>query len=166
MAEIIIDFEGCLQGGIREIGIIKTQNLEIVDALDFPSLESSEINGILMEAFEEPPAFLIAHNVQTEKNLIREYMPYPAGKLESGKFRWGPWLDTLTAYRTLYPSLKDFSLGSLVSAFIEEKELRTLAEKMCEKGRNKPHCALFDALCTLLLTKRLSGLVDLKGFIK
>ena len=167
MSEVIIDFEGCLQGGIREIGIIKTSDLEISNIWDVTIKEKQDVTNTLLAAFEEKPNYIVAHNAQIEKNLIREYLPYPKFEESNDKrFLWGPWLDTVTAYRTLYPSIKDYSLGHLTSTFIEAKKLNALANKICEEKKRKAHFALYDAACTLMLVKRIAELVDLNGFIK
>jgi DNA polymerase III alpha subunit (gram-positive type) len=167
MREVIIDFEGCLQGGIREIGIIETNDLEIAKTWDITIKEKQDVRSALLNVFEQMPDYIIAHNVQIEKNLIKDYLPYPKFKKGSGNdAHWGPWLDTLTTYRTLYPSMKDFSLESLTSAFIDTKQLNELAEKLCKKDKIKAHFALYDALCTLMLVKRIAKQVDLAGFIR
>ena len=167
MREVIIDFEGCLQGGIREIGIIETDNLEITNAQDITIHEKGEVTNVLLKVFEEKPNYIVAHNAQIEKNLIKGYLPYP--KFEKGRgpyARWGPWLDTLTAYRTLYPSVKDYSLENLTSTFIDAGRLDELVASLCHEEKRKPHFALYDAICTLMLVRRIAKLVDLSGFVE
>jgi len=167
MREVIIDFEGCLQGGIREIGIIETDNLEITNAQDITIHEKDEVTNALLKLFEEKPNFIVAHNAQIEKNLIKGYLPYP--KFEKGRGRytlWGPWLDTLTAYRTLYPSIKDYSLEHLTSTFIDARQLDELVASLCHEEKRMPHFALYDAICTLMLVRRIAKLVDLAGFVE
>ena len=167
MREVIIDFEGCLQDGIREIGIIETNDLEITNTWDGTIMEKNDVTDTLLAVFEEKPNYIVAHNAQIEKNLIREYLPYPKFEGRDGtNAHWGPWLDTLTAYRTLYPSIKDYSLEHLTSTFIETGELNTCAKNLCDEKKCKAHFALYDATCTLLLVKRIAKLVDLGGFIR
>ena len=166
MREVIIDFEGCLQGGIREIGIIETNDLEIADTWDITIKEKHDVTNALLTVFEEKPNYIVAHNAQIEKNLIREYLPYPKFEERNGtNANWGPWLDTLTAYRTLYPSIKDYSLEHLTSTFIEIGELNALVKNLCEEKKGKAHFALYDAICTLMLVKRIAKLIDLASFI-
>lgn len=156
-----------MQGGIREIGIIETIDLEIANTWDVTIKQNRDVRNALVKVFEQKPKYIIAHNAHIEKNLIKDYLPYP--KIEKGSAstkHWGPWLDTLTTYRTLYPTMKDFSLENLTSTFIDKKQLNEMAEKVCKKDRIKPHFALYDALCTLLLVRRIDEKVDLSAFIK
>jgi DNA polymerase III alpha subunit (gram-positive type) len=167
MREVIIDFEGCLQGGIREIGVIQTKNFEIADTWDITIKDKHDVTNALLTVFAEKPNYIVAHNAQIEKNLIREYLPYP--KYEEGvslHSHWGPWLDTLTAYRTLYPSIKDYSLEKLTATFVEIKDLNALVKSYCQEKKGKAHFALYDAICTLMLVKRIAKLIDLASFIK
>jgi DNA polymerase III alpha subunit (gram-positive type) len=167
MREVIIDFEGCLQGGIREIGIIETIDLEIANTWDVTIKEKQDVTNTLLAVFEEKPNYIVAHNAQIEKNLIREYLPYPKYEERVGLHsHWGPWLDTLTAYRTLYPSIKDYSLEKLTATFVEIKDLNALVKSYCQEEKGKAHFALYDAICTLMLVKRIAKLIDLASFIK
>ena len=167
MREVIIDFEGCLQGGIREIGIVETDNLEITNAQDITIHEKGEVTNALLKVFEEKPKYIVAHNAQIEKNLIKGYLPYPKFEKGRGQYtRWGPWLDTLTVYRTLYPSIKDYTLENLTSTFIDVVQLGELAASLCHEEKRKPHFALYDAICTLMLVRRIAKLVDLSGFVE
>ena len=156
-----------MQGGIREIGIIETDDLEITNAQDITINEKGEVTNVLLKVFEEKPNYIVAHNAQIEKNLIKGYLPYP--KFEKGrgqKTHWGPWLDTLTAYRTLYPSIKDYTLEHLTSTFIDAEQLDELVGSLCHEEKRKPHFALYDAICTLMLVRRIAKLVDLSGFVE
>ena len=156
-----------MQGGIREIGIIETDDLEITNAQDITINEKGEVANALLKVFEEKPNYIVAHNAQIEKNLIKGYLPYP--KVEKGRgqnTRWGPWLDTLTAYRTLYPSIKDYALEHLTSTFIDAEQLDELVGSLCHEEKRKPHFALYDAICTLMLVRRIAKLVDLSGFVE
>ena len=167
MREVIIDFEGCLQGGIREIGIIETSNLEVVRTWDVTISRKEEVRELLLKVFEQKPNYLVAHNAQIEKNLIKDHLPYPAlEKGEGKKGYWGPWLDTLDAYRALYPTIKDYSLKYLSSVFLRTDHISKLADELCNQRKRRAHFALYDATCTFLLVKRISRLVDLQGFIK
>ena len=167
MREVIIDFEGCLQGGIREIGVIQTKNFEIADTWDIAIKDKHDVTNALLTVFAEKPNYIVAHNAQIEKNLIREYLPYPKYEERGGLHsHWGPWLDTLTAYRTLYPSIKDYSLEKLTATFVEIKDLNALVKSYCQEEKGKAHFALYDAICTLMLVKRIAKLIDLANFIK
>ena len=111
MTEVTIDFEGCRSKGIRQIGIIKSQNLRIINTWDRDVDHPKDISIILMEALQDVPSVIIAHNARIEKNLLREYMPYRfAGKKPyGGKLCWGPWLDTKEVYAILYPKVGNYA---------------------------------------------------------
>ena len=76
---------------------------------------------------------------------------------------WGPWLDTLSIYRRLYPDLDNYQLNTLISLFKLEESLNQLAQEYCPKERIRYHCALYDALACALLLQRLFSLEELKG---
>lgn len=80
---------------------------------------------------------LVAHNAATEKKMLRQEVPMEA---------LGPWIDTLSLCRAVWPDLPSHSLGDLLEQF----GLREEAEEMVP-GREE-HDALFDAAgCGLLL---------------
>ncbi len=156
-----------MQGGIREIGIIETDDLEITNVQDITINDKKEITNIILEVFEEKPNYIVAHNAHIEKNLLKRYLPYPKFEKARGRYvHWGPWLDTLSAYRTLYPSIKDYTLEHLTSTFIDPGQLDELVGSLCQEEKRKPHFALYDAICTLMLVKRIAKLVDLSGFVE
>ncbi len=156
-----------MQGGIREIGIIETDDLEITSAQDITINEKGDVTNAILKVFEEKPNYIVSHNAQIEKNLIKSYLPYPKFEKGRGQYtHWGPWLDTLTAYRTLYPSIKDYTLEHLTSTFIDPGKLDELVGGLCHEEKSKPHFALYDAICTLMLVRRIAKLVDLSGFVQ
>ena len=122
----------------------------------------------LLAVFAEKPNYIVAHNAQIEKNLIREYLPYPKYEERDGSLHtadWGPWLDTLTAYRTLYPSIKDYSLEHLTATFVENGELNALVKSLLCRGEK----AKLTSLCTMpfalfMLAKRIAKLGRFGGF--
>ncbi|MBT5717633.1 MAG: hypothetical protein HOI70_12045 [Opitutae bacterium] len=166
MTEVIIDFEGCRRKGIRQIGIIQSQNLRIINTWDVDIVHQKDISTTLMEALTNSPSVMIAHNVQIEKNLLREYMPYHRLGNNNGRLSWGPWLDTKEVYGVLYPKIKNYTLESLTKSFIPKKELDKKTSDYCETEKRKPHCALYDALCTYMLIKRIAQVIDLAKFAK
>lgn len=100
---------------------------------------------------------LVAHNVSTERGLLRRAAPL---------HRLGPWVDTLRLVRRYYPHLASAALEDVVV----ELGLTEQLQRLCP-GR-VPHDAYYDATaCALLLTHFLAlpgweevtvqGLVDL-----
>ena len=64
MTEVIIDFEGCRRKGIRQIGIIQSQDLNIIKTWDVDIIDQKDVRSILMEALPVRPSVMIAHNSQ------------------------------------------------------------------------------------------------------
>ena len=61
----------------KEIGVIQTKNFEIADTWDITIKDKHDVTNALLTVFAEKPNYIVAHNAQIEKNLIREYLPYP-----------------------------------------------------------------------------------------
>ena len=57
-------------------------------------------------------------------------------------------------------------MENLTSVFLRADQLRKLTDELCDEGKRRAHFALYDATCTFMLVKRISGLIDLQGFIK
>ena len=168
MTEVIIDFEGCRRKGIRQIGIIQSQDLNIIKTWDVDIVDQKDIRSILMEALQVRPSVIIAHNSQVEKNLLTEYMPYQnlGSHNGNGRLCWGPWIDTKEVYGLLYPKIKNYTLVHLTSTFIHEEELTKKLKVFCEIDKRKPHFAMYDVLCTYLLIKRIAAVADITKFAK
>lgn len=101
-----------------------------------------------------------AHNACVENSFLRAQWPYPRTSpdftsnseppyLEVAD--WGPWLDTLPMYKKCYPSLESYKLERLIDVFDLSDPLAQLGRRHCPDGRNRYHCALFDALASTLL---------------
>lgn len=180
----IIDFEGSRQSGVVEYGVVTLLGSEIVEThsrLCAPTGEISEHDrqqhGISQsEVLKEAPfesewklfaglrerGPLCAHNVAVEDGLLRAVWPYPRNSpdfSESGSVtaNWGPWIDTLQLYRRIYPQLESHKLGDLIHLFKLESELDVQAALYCPAKRGRYHCALYDALASALLLRRLYG---------
>jgi DNA polymerase III epsilon subunit-like protein len=168
MTEVVIDFEGCRQKGIRQIGIIQSTDLDISNTWDVDIVDQKDIPLVLMEALIERPSVLIAHNAHVEKNLLREYLPYRPQNDESENFRlsWGPWIDTKEVYASLYPKINDYTLETLTRTFFNAQEIEGNTSKFCVEKKRKPHFALYDAVCTYMLIKRISRVVNLGKFTR
>ena len=188
----IIDFEGSTQTGVLEWGIVSIQGENLleaktrlcgtkcsIDAID------SEHHGITSELVAGCPNFeqdfdlfaqlrksgpLCAHNASVEDRFLKSTWSYTRQSpnfLNSNENHlltsWGPWLDTLSIYRRLYPDLECYQLNNLIRLFDLKEPLNQLAQAHCPKERIRYHCALYDALASTLLLQRLFLLEELKG---
>lgn len=70
---------------------------------------------------------------------------------------WGPWIDTRALYAAVYPGLTSYALGELVKTFALSQSLVDLATQYCPPTRRKSHCALYDALASVLLLLHLGA---------
>jgi DNA polymerase III epsilon subunit-like protein len=165
MQILTLDFEGSLSNGIREIGLIKSENSTIVSLAEQTIQNDSECLEFFKTIFNKIPNFIISHNVPTEKNLLKKYLPYSIITNTNQGVEWGPWLDTKEMYRILYPQLEEYGLEYLTNIFIKEDSFE-LAKKHCRKDKRTPHNALYDAICAFLLYKRLAKTINIKQFIR
>ena len=165
MQILTLDFEGSLSNGIREVGLIKSENSNIVSLAEQTIRNESECIEFFKTVFEKTPDFIISHNVPTEKNLLKKYLPYNKTTKANHRVEWGPWLDTKEMYKSLYPQLEEFKLEYLTTIFIKE-ESSELAKIHCRKNKRTSHNALYDSICAFLLYKRLAKIVNIKQFIR
>lgn len=86
---------------------------------------------------------VIAHGTGTEKRFLRAFPLHG----------FGPWLDTVTLARRFLPDLPDHSLGTICDALGLTEEVAALVPA------GQWHHALFDAVASLLIVRRL--IVDL-----
>jgi DNA polymerase-3 subunit epsilon len=188
----MMDFEGSSSSGVVEYGVTSLLGGEIREtwtAVCHPTgtilSRDFGVHGIRQpEADERPPfsshyslfvgfrrsGILAAHNRHAENNFIKDTWAVPpvvpdwrAGSGEAQE--WGPWIDTLSIYRSLYPRLESHGLGNLVEVFALREELEALAGNHCPNNRRRPHCALYDALASALLLLRLEREANLAGRI-
>jgi DNA polymerase-3 subunit epsilon len=68
----------------------------------------------------------------------------------------------LALYRRIYPQLESYKLSDLIGVFDLQRALKTKAEIHCPTGRQRYHCALYDALASALLLLRLYELPEFK----
>lgn len=186
----VIDFEGSRQSGVVEYGVVTLQAGAIVathSRLCAPtgaiSDRDQQQHGISERAAAAAAPFeqewelfaglrqsgpLCAHNAAVEDGFLRAQWAYPrqspdfvsaAGQQAS----WGPWLDTLYLYRRIYPQLESHKLEHLIDRFQLGETLARAAESACLTGRSRYHCALYDALASALLLKRLLADPQLAG---
>lgn len=160
-----MDFEGSLSNGIREIGLIKSENSTIVSLTEQTIRNENECTEFFKVVFSKTPDFIISHNVPTERNLLKKYLPYNNITGTNHSVEWGPWLDTKEMYKMLYPQLDEYRLEYLTNIFVKE-ESSALAKRHCRKNKRTSHNALYDTICAYLLYKRLANIVNIKQFIR
>ena len=162
---LILDFEGSLETGIREVGLIYAYGTKIMSYEDKNIEDEQECTEILRNILEKYPDCFISHNIHIEKNLLKRYLPYSRQKKDHFKVEWGPWLDTKLIYNSLYPQLSKYDLTFLTKTFVQKKA-NELSKKYCNKDKSKHHFALYDAICTFLLFERIQNKVNLNKFIQ
>ena len=113
-----MDFEGSLSNGIREIGLIKSENSTIVSLTEQTIRNENECIEFFKAVFKKTPDFIISHNVPTERNLLKKYLPYSNATGTNRGMEWGPWLDTKEMYKILYPQLEEYGLEHLTNIFL------------------------------------------------
>lgn len=188
----MMDFEGSSTSGVVEYGVVLIRKGEIQEThtslcrpMGFIGARDREVHGIGdSETREEAPfsrawdlfvnfrrsGIFAAHNRHAENNFLKATWAVPPevpdwrGEQVSAQ-EWGPWIDTLSIYRKVYPGLESYGLGELTDLFGCRDETDRLAAVHCPPGRRNPHCALYDALASALLLTRLEGVEELRGRI-
>lgn len=178
----IIDFEGSRQSGIVEYGVVTLSGTEVIAAqtrlcapIGTISDQDRLHHGISEETAETEARFIedwsyfadlrkkgpfCAHNATVEDGFLRSVWPYPRNSPNFSRegstvASWGPWLDTLQLYRSIYPQLSSYKLSDLTHEFDLQATLEELAGLYCPEKRRRFHCALYDAFASALLLKRL-----------
>ena len=171
-----IDFEGSLQTGILEYGIVGftpqkgiffTETRLCKNKTDIPANESS-CHGLCAENLKtcgdfsqylekfirlRKTALFCAHNAAFENRLLSDYCPIvPESYAVSSapKQQWGPWLDTWFLYRK-HLKTQACTVEQLIRFCNLSEVLSQLSRKFCPPDRKNFHCALFDALACALL---------------
>lgn len=181
----VLDFEGHPSYGVIEYGVVSLWQGEIVQVATricaprgaIPEADA-RLHGLraaetaqaapFAEDYERFLAYrqqglFVAHNQVVEHRLLRETWPYPslvpdwspAGQPVAA---WGPYLDTLVLARRQWPQLLSHALGDLVAALDLLRPLSALVAEYCPAGRQRPHCALYDALACTLVLQQLAAL--------
>lgn len=185
----VIDFEGSRQSGIVEYGYVTLHGGDLtasqtricapigrISDLDREQHGISEGRAAGEARFDAEWALfahlretgpLCAHNAAVEDGFLRAVWACPRispNFFETGQSvaSWGPWLDTLYIYRRVYPQLTQHKLQMLVVLFNLQAELDAEAARHCPEDRRHYHCALYDALASALLLRRLSDEPSLK----
>lgn len=171
-----IDFEGSLQTGILEYGIVGvtpqdgiffTETKLCKNKVAIPANETSchGLSAEKLESYEDfsqhldtflhlrKKALFCAHNAAFENRLLSEYCPIVPGAYAiscDSDSQWGPWLDTWFLYRK-YLKAQACTVEQLIRFCNLSELLSQLGGKFCPPGRKNFHCALFDALACALL---------------
>lgn len=164
MIILTLDFEGSLKNGIREIGAITSINEKIIGTEEKVISKNQTCTNILIGMLRDRPQLFASHNVQTEKNLLKKYLPYSKENKQSKNILWGPWIDTMEVYKILYPQIDQYDLSYLTNLFVKKESLK-IGPQYCKEGKISHHNALYDALCTFLLLRRIIGKVNIRPFI-
>ncbi|MEO0794757.1 MAG: 3'-5' exonuclease [Verrucomicrobiota bacterium] len=177
----VIDFEGCPRTGVIEYGVVELRDGEIESChtrLCAPqgSIDEREarLHGIRQQDTDGCTPFsdeweqfrswrsagvFGAHHALIEHGLLKRHWCYPSNSpdyLRGGEIvDWGPWIDTRRLYENVYPGLETYQLMSLVDNFGMQSELDCMVDRFCPEGRRRAHCALYDALASVVLLVRL-----------
>ena len=185
----VIDFEGSRQSGVVEYGYVTLENGNIVDSqtricapagtitdLDRDQHGISEdraskyalfeVEWSLFACLRQSGAFC-AHNASVEDRFLRAVWSCPRTSPDFAQpgqvtATWAPWLDTLHIYRRVYPQLENHKLQALIEIFDLQAALDAQAVTICPVERRRYHCALYDALASALLLRRLADEPTLK----
>lgn len=188
----MMDFEGSPSSGVVEYGVVKLYQGKIEMTRSEMCRPTGAIlsrdrgvHGIseaeaaerkpFLEAFEQFVGYrrngvFAAHNRHAENSFLKDTWAVPpvVPDWRSGtgsSQEWGPWIDTLSIYRSVYPHLQSYGLGSLVEAFELAEQLEELGHEHCPEHRCRAHCALYDAIASSLLLLRLEDVESLSGRI-
>lgn len=184
----VIDFEGSRQSGIVEYGVvtlvgdrIDAAQTRICAPMGTISDEDFRQHGISESVASQTASVdtdwdyfsglrrsgpFCAHSAAVEDGFLRNVWSYPGevpdfSEAAPTTTSWGPWMDTLSLYRRIYPQLESHKLGDLIAIFDLQESLDAQAQLYCPKGRHRFHSALYDALASALLLRRLYTLPEL-----
>lgn len=174
----VIDFEGSVNSGIVEYGIVSLLGCQIEKVetrICCPSKRiaqtEQEAHGISNEEARGAAPFsdewerfaamrergpLAAHFASAENSMLKSVFPYPRVSKNWARpgetiADWGPWLDTGGLYKSLAKNGEGLNLQFLVEKYDLQEELDELAASLCPENRRKYHCALYDAIASALL---------------
>jgi DNA polymerase III epsilon subunit-like protein len=160
---IVLDFEGNLSR-INEFSYLIVRGNKIEQCKCIKNDNASNLTAKITELSKTKYDFIVSHNYNIEKNILKKYLPYLHG---DGKIlSWGPWLDTYRIYNSLYPHLKDYTLGFLTEMFVAKDELSIYTNKLCDSQKRTFHNATYDCICTMLILDRLLPTINLDDFLQ
>ena len=167
----VIDFEGSLQTGILEYGIVEVSSTNGILGTDTQLCRNkTSISPLEQEChhlksdnlshcayFEDyleqfikarQNAFFCAHNAAFENTLLSAYAPILMTHHQT--HTWEPWLDTYFLYKK-HLKISSCGLKELIELFDLGEVLEKISGKFCPPARRNFHCALYDALACALL---------------
>lgn len=178
---IFIDFEGSKATGVVEYGWVAVEKGELIDfgtgfcqpnkEMNRKEMELHGLNNSDLAFYEEFSSkwelfaqlrernTFAAHNASVENNFLRWTWPHPRvsqNRLEENLCQtWGPWIDTLMIVKLYYPHLESYKLEDLIAIFQLNNTLEELVTNHCPSGRQKFHCALYDAFASVAIYKHI-----------
>ena len=162
----IIDFEGSPNRGIQQSSIIEITDFKIVQSYEYVDGDGNFNDWIISITEKNPSDYWVSHNSSVEKNFLQSQMPYQRKFLKTNKPPiWGPWLDTLKIYKSLYPSLDNFKLKNLCIQFQIQDKISSYAKYHCNKTKNQFHQSMYDCIGVFCLLDRLKGNIKLESFL-
>lgn len=186
----LIDFEGSVETGVIEYGVVTVCRGAIVDTATRLCggrgpirREDVAVHGITAGAVRHLEPFdcewerfvglraggvFGAHHAPIENAMLRSTWLHPPASpdwLHENRTiaDWGPWVDTRQLYQSIYPDLPSHALEPLIGQFRLGDILDREADKYCPNDRRHFHCALYDALASALLLIRLGSLDGFLG---
>jgi DNA polymerase-3 subunit epsilon len=121
---------------------------------------AQQVHGITKEQLSDAPMLMllwpdikrrlggnvvVAHGHGTEKRFLRAFPAHG----------FGPWVDTLHLARAAYPTLSDYSLGSLCSTLGLEEEISSLSATASPSHNITWHDALYDSIASIALLRHI-----------
>ncbi len=121
---------------------------------------AQQVHGITKEQLTDAPKLMllwpdikrrlggnvvVAHGHGTEKRFLRAFPAHG----------FGPWVDTLPLARAAYPTLGDYSLGSICSTLGLEKEISALSKTASSRSKITWHDALYDSIASIVLLRHI-----------
>jgi len=159
----VIDFEGNLSR-VDEFSYLMVRGNKIEQCQCVENNKFSNLTAKITELCKINYDFIVSHNYNIEKNILKKYLPY---KHSDGKILcWGPWLDTYRIYNSLYPHLNDYALSFLTEMFISKDELSIYTNKLCDSNKRTFHNATYDCICTMLILDRVLTTIKLDDFLQ
>lgn len=121
---------------------------------------AQQVHGITKEQLSDAPKLMllwpdikrrlggnvvVAHGHGTEKRFLRAFPAHG----------FGPWVDTLHLARAAYPTLSDYSLGSLCPTLGLEEEISSLSATASPSHNITWHDALYDSIASIALLRHI-----------
>ena len=162
----VIDFEGSKKAGIQQAAIIDFCDFKITNSKEYNLIDGNFREWLIDITGGIQIDYWVAHNAHVEKLFITESAPYKVNTgCQSKVLTWGPWIDTLKIYRTLYPQIEDYTLKNLAVRFLSLEKISVIANRICKKNPKSFHQAMYDCLITYELLKRLHAKINLGLFL-